>query len=258
MKIYERLFEFLKPYRLRFAQAGLCMAMVALFTTIPVWLIRRVMDDVLIAKDLRKLLLVTLIFPMIYFLKGVFSYAQNYLMNYVSQSIVRDMRQKLYSHLQGLSLDFFHKNSTGRLMSRITNDTNTLQLSIVQVPVQMIRDGLTLIFLTGTIFYLHWRFALITAVLLPIAAIPVSILGSKLRRSGRQIQVKTADLFMSLHEGIAGQVITKVFGKEEDEIKRFQKENQDYYAESMRWVRADILGAPIMEFLGSIAAVFLL
>jgi len=80
--------------------------------------------------------------------------------------------------------------------------------------VQVIRDGMTLLFLTATIFYLHWKFALITACLLPIASIPVTILGRKLRAAGRQIQSRMADLFMSLHEGIAGNTITKVFNKE--------------------------------------------
>jgi len=133
-----------------------------------------------------------------------------------------------------------------------------LRTSITQVPVQIIRDGFTLLFLVATIFYLNWKFALITLILLPLAAIPVAILGSKLRQAGRQIQIRMADLFMSLQEGITGNVIAKVFCKEQDEIKRFNKENQDYYAASMRWVRADVLGGPIMEFLGSLAAVFLL
>lgn len=258
MILYKRLFHYIRPYLTRFIQAGLCMACVALLTTSIVWLIRTVVDDVLIAKNLNKLFYVTLVIPLLYLTKGVFSYLQNYLMNYISQSVVRDIRLKLYSHLQNLSLDFFHKNSTGRLMSRITNDTTYLQSSIVQVPIQIIRDGLTLLFLVGTIFYLHWKFALITLILMPLASIPVAYLGKKLRHAGRQIQVRMADIFMTLQEGITGNVITKVFGKEKEEIKRFQKENQDYYSISMHWVRADALGAPIMEFLGSLAAVFLL
>ena len=143
-------------------------------------------------------------------------------------------------------------------MSRLTHDTTILQNSIGQVPVQVIRDGLTLIFLLGTIFYLHWKFALFTLFLFPIAAIPVAVLGKKMRNSGKQIQIRMADLFMAIQEGITGNVITKIFCKEKDEIKRFEKENQHYYSETMRWVRADVLGSPIMEFLGSIAAVFLL
>ena len=155
-------------------------------------------------------------------------------------------------------MDFFHKNSTGGLMSRVTNDTTTFQIALVQVPVQIVRDGLTLVFLTGTIFYLHWKFALITLFLFPIAAVPVWILGRKLRASGRQIQSRMSDLFGSLHEGISGHAITKVFGKEAEEIRRFRKENDHYYSVTMRWVRANVLGAPIMEFLGSLAAIFLL
>ncbi|OGR83721.1 MAG: hypothetical protein A2901_07310 [Elusimicrobia bacterium RIFCSPLOWO2_01_FULL_54_10] len=258
MKVHLRLFRFLKPYMTRFIQAGICMVGVASLTAAPVWLVRFVMDDVLIAKDRQMLLYITLAFPAVYLLKGVFTYIQNYMMSYIGHAIVRDIRQTLYEHLQGLSLDFYHRTSTGKLMSRVTNDTTTLQIAMVQVPIQIIRDGLTLIFLISTILYLNWKFALITLVLLPIAAVPVSILGKKLRRAGREINVEMADLFASIHEGIGGHVVTKIFGKEQDEIERFRQDNRNYYSAHMRWVRANILGAPVMEFMGSIAAGYLL
>ncbi len=254
----KRLLRYIDPYLPRFIQAGVCMIGVALLTTSLVWIIRTVVDEVLIAKDISKLLMVTLAVPVIYALKGVLSYIQNYLMNYISQAIVRDIRLELFSHLQKLSLDYFHRNSTGHIMSRVTNDTTTLQNSIGYVPVQLLRDGLTVVFLTASIFYLHWKFALITLCILPVAMIPITVLGGKMRKSGKQIAVRMADLFMSIQEGITGNAITKIFSKERQEIGRFQKENESYYSTTMRWVRADVLGAPIMEFIGSIAAVFLL
>ena len=258
MEIYKRFFKYLKPHETRFIQGSLCMIFVAGLTTLSVWMIKYVVDKVLIAKDLKMLLWITALIPVVYLLKGVFGYVHNYLMHYISQSIVRDIRLELYSHLQKLSLDFYHKNSTGRLMSRLTNDTTTLQSAIGYVPVQLIRDGLTLLFLIGTIFYLNWKFALITLILLPIAAIPVSLIGSKMRRIGREIQNHMGDLFSSIQEGITGNVVTKVFSKEEEEIGRFKKENDHYYSILMRWVRADVFGAPIMECIGSFAAAFLL
>jgi len=258
MNIYKRLFQFLQPYLPRFIQAAVCMALVAALTAAPVWLVRFVMDNVLIAKDWKMLLTITLAFPAVYLIKGIFTYIQNYLMQYIGHSIVRDIRQNLYEHLQGLSLDFYHRTNTGNLMSRVTNDTTTFQTAMVQVPIQIIRDGLTLIFLVATLLYLNWKFALITLVLLPIAAVPIAILGKKLRRAGRNINVEMADLFASIHEGIGGQVVTKIFGKESNEIERFRRDNFDYYSVQMQGVRAGILGAPIMEFLGSVAAGFLL
>ncbi len=234
------------------------MVFVAGLTTLTVWMIRIVVDKILIAKDIQMLLWITACIPLVYLLKGVLGYTHNYLMNYISHSIVRDIRLELYSHLQTLSLDYYHKNSTGRLMSRLTNDTSTLQSAIGYVPVQMIRDGLTLLFLVGTIFYLNWKFALITLFLFPIAAVPVTIIGTKMRRVGREIQNHMADLFSYIQEGITGNVVTKVFCKETQEIARFSAENEKYYSILMRWVRADVFGAPVMEFLGSFAAAYLL
>lgn len=258
MEIYKRFFKYLKPYRTRFIQGGLCMVFVAGLTTLTVWLIRLVVDKILIAKDIQMLFWITALIPLIYLLKGVFGYTHNYLMNYISHSIVRDIRLELYSHLQSLSLDFYHKNSTGRLMSRLTNDTSTLQGAIGYVPVQIIRDGVTLLFLVGTIFYLNWKFALITLFLFPLAAVPVTLIGTKMRRVGREIQSHMADLFSYIQEGLTGNLVTKVFCKESQEISRFSHENQKYYAILMRWVRADVFGAPVMEFLGSFAAAYLL
>ncbi len=256
--IAKRLIRYVKPYLPRFIEAGICMIGVALLTTGLVWIIRTVVDEVLIAKDMQKLFLIAIALPLVYAIKGVLSYIQNYLMNFISQSIVRDIRLELFTHIQRLSLDYFHRNATGHIMSRVTNDTTTLQNSIGYVPVQLIRDGLTVIFLIGSIFYLHWKFALITICILPLAMVPIAVLGSKMRKSGKQIAVRMADLFLSIQEGITGNAITKIYSKEQQEISRFQRENENYYATTMRWVRADVLGAPIMEFIGSIAAVFLL
>ena len=258
MKIYKRLFQFLRPYLSAFIQGVVSMAAVAALTAAPVWLLRFVMDNVLIAKDYTMLLYVTLAFPVIYLIKGVLIYIQNYLMNYIGHSIVRDIRENLYEHLQNLSLDFYCRTNTGNLMSRITHSTTTLETSMAQVPIQIIRDGLTLVFLVSTLLYLNWKFALITLALLPIAVLPITLLGRKLRRSGRDINLEMADLFTSLHGGILGQVVTKIFGKELEEIHRFKQVNRGYYSAKMRWVRASILGSPLMELMGSIAASALL
>ena len=258
MPVSKRLARYLVPYLPRFVQAGFCMAVVAALQAGIIWLIQPVMNNIISGSDVRKLGLVVAALPVMYGIKGIFGYAQNYLMNYISQGIVRDIRKQLFGHLQSLSVDFYHRNPTGQIMSVLTNDTQTLQSSIGSVPVQIIRDGLTVVFLVGMIFYLNWRFALVTMLLLPIAMIPIGVLGSKMRKAGRHIQVDMGHFYATMQEGITGNLITKIYGRHEEEIERFDKRNQSYYSLVMRWVRADALGAPIMEFLGSFAAGFLL
>ncbi|MCK4532792.1 hypothetical protein KAU39_03315, partial [bacterium] len=120
--MYKRLLSYVKPYKLRFLESMICMVFVAALTALSMYILKDVVDRVLIEKNAKTLFWICLIVPLIYIFKGLFSYGQTYLMGYIGQKVVLNIRNQLYEQLQRLSLDFYSKNSTGEIMSRLTND----------------------------------------------------------------------------------------------------------------------------------------
>lgn len=194
----------------------------------------------------------------VYFLRGLGIYGQEYLMSHVGQNIIRRLRNRLYDHIQDLPLSFFQKEKTGALMSRITNDVNTVKSMVSSVVTGSIRDLFTIIGLTFVIFYQIWQLALFAFLILPVAFYPIAALGKRVRRVSRKCLEAIADMSSFLHETFAGNKIVKAFGMEAYEKKRFYDKTLKLFNLEMKEVRAKALSSPIMEFLGGIGIAFVI
>jgi len=202
--------------------------------------------------------IMALIILSIALLKGIFTYCEAYLLSYMGQRIVMDIRNQLYEHLQRLSLSFFLRQRTGNLISRLTNDVMLLQNAIRVVPRDTIRQGFTVFFLVFIIFYLNWVWALIAIVLFPLLVIPLASFGKKLRKVSMQGQEKMADIYSILQERISGVKLIKSFCMEEEEVKRLRIENRNFFNIIMRSMRVISMQSPIMEFIATIGIVGIL
>jgi len=243
---------------MKFIQALFCMVGVASLTTLSMWLLKTVVDNALIAKNSVLLIQLVIVIPLLYLLKGFFVYWEKYLMHYIAQKITLDIRNELFIHLQTLSFDFYDKGSTGRIVSRLTNDVRLLETALINVPVTLVRDSLTLIFLVGLLFYLHWKFALISLIVFPLSLYPLREFSQKMRKISRLGQEKMSDLYALIQELVFGISVVKSFSQEEKEIEHFRKENNTFFNIIMRFTKVQELSSPVMEFLGAIAASFIL
>lgn len=252
MSLYRRLLEMVKPYWMKLALAMICMVFVSLLTAAQAFLVQPALDDVFLKKDKMMLFLLPIAIILLFLLKGVFDYGQAYLMNYVGLKIVADMREKLYNHLQNLSLSFFTKTPTGVLISRITNDVNLIQGSVSNAITGLIKDIFTIFGLTGVVFYRNWKLALIAYLIFPLAIIPIKEFGKKLRKFSRKGQIRMGSLTTFLHETITGNRIVKAFNMEDYEKRRFSAENYRFFKTILKRVKIRALSHPLMEFLGGI------
>lgn len=223
---------------------------VAIFTTASMWILKYVVDRIFIEKNVQMLLMISLALPVVFLLKGICSYGQGYLMSYIGQKIVMDMRDNLYEHYQRLSLDYFENKRTGSIISRITNDVGIIQNAVASGLVSFVKDGLTIIGLIGLMFFLHWRFAIYTLIFSPFIIYALVVFGKKLRQVSNESQQKTADIYSLLLETISGIKIVKAFCAESREISRYKKENRDFFNITMRSMRVIALSPPLMEFIG--------
>jgi ATP-binding cassette, subfamily B, bacterial MsbA len=265
----KKLLSFVKPRHLELIKlikdswfmlflATVCLLVVAGTTAVSAYLIKPALDDVFISKDSRMLKLIPLAVIVVYFLRGLGIYGQEYFMSHVGQNIIRRLRNRLYDHIQDLPLSFFHKEKTGTLMSRITNDVNTIKSMVSSLVTGSVRDCFTIIGLTIVIFTQIWDLALLAFIILPLAFYPIVALGRRVRKVSRKCLEAIADISSFLHETFAGNKIVKAFGMEAYEKKRFFDKTLLLFKLEMKEVRAKSLSSPIMEFLGGLGIAFVI
>jgi subfamily B ATP-binding cassette protein MsbA len=234
-----------------------CMLFVSAATSGSAFLVKPVLDDVFFKKDLTMLKLIPLAIVAIFMLKGLFDYGQAYLMSYVGQRIIADLREKIYNHLQSLSLSFFTRNPTGTLMSRITNDVSMVQGAVTDAVTGLLKDFFTIIGLVAVVFYRDWRLAIVALVVFPVAVYPIVKFGRKLRSYSVRSQTAMGDISTILLETISGNRIVKAFNMEDYERKRFARENRRLFGISLKSARVRAISHPLMEFLGGLGIAFI-
>lgn len=256
MKTYLRLLNYVKPHINRMILGLLCMVFTAILTALSLWIIKPVVDKILANPDKEQAKYFISILPfaiiIIYALKGVSLYCQHYLIDYVGNRIILEMRYSLYTHITDLSMDFFNNQKIGILIARITNDVSMVQGAIANVMGNIIGSCLNIIGLLGLAFYLNWKLALISIIVFPLAVYPVIIFGKKMKAAAHGYQEKFGNITSILNETFNGIRIVKAFGMEDYERKRFKEELHKIFDYTMRGVRAASMASPIMETIGAI------
>ncbi|SMC44576.1 ATP-binding cassette, subfamily B, MsbA [Desulfocicer vacuolatum DSM 3385] len=242
----------------KLALAMVCMVVVAGATSASAYLVKPMLDDIFVNRDQSRLLLLPGAAILIFLLKGSATYGQQYWMNHVGQQIIKTLRNMLYDRIMDLPLAFFHREKTGTLMSRITNDVNIVKGMVSTAVAGLLRDLFTVVGLVCVIFYMDWKLAMGAFIVLPAAFYPVVIFGRRVRRFSTGRQQAMADLNVFLHETFAGSKIVKTFNREEYEKKRFHKKSQTLFRLEMKSVVAKSLSSPVMEFLGGIGIAFII
>jgi len=247
-----RLFDYIRPYMGRLIVAMLCMIVVAFATAFSAYLVKPVLDDVFLNKDAFKLMILPVVVIVLYLVKGASMYGQRYLMAYIGQRIVANIRRDLYFHLQDLDLSYFFKNSTGAILSRLINDVNLLRGAVSGAVTSLLRDLFTIIGLVFVVFYRNWQLACVAMLILPIAVYPIVAFGRKFFKFSTRSQETIGDLSILIHEAITGIRIVKAFGMEDYEKSRFSVENECLFRIYMRIQKVRALSSPVMETLGGL------
>ena len=247
---HRRLLLLIKDQWFKLFLAMICMLVMAGANSAIPFLIKPVVDDIFINKNIKMLRLIPLLVIIIYLLLGFATYFQEFLMNYVGQNIVRRLRNSLYDRIQDLPISFFQRENTGVLISRVTNDVNVIKNMVSSAVAASLKDFFTIIGLIFVIFYRDWKMALIAIVVLPVAFFPIVALGRKVRRVTTGTQEAMADLTSSLHETFAGNKIVKAFGMESYEKQRFFSKTLKLFKLELKAVQFSALSSPVMEFLG--------
>ena len=252
MKMYLRLLKYINPYLKRMVLAVCCIILAASANLYVPWILRDIIDDVLATKDMGMLNAIASGIVLVFFLRAIFLYGQTYLMSYIGQKVIIDIRETVYRHLQRLSLSYYEKRQTGQLMSYITNDVAAVQGALVESMIELVQEGMTLVGSLAVMFYLHWQLTLLTLVTAPLVGQAMNIFGKKLRKSSALVQERTADITSVLQESISSVRVIKSFAREDFEIERFQKENHQNFRAQMKNSQIMATLTPVIEFVAAL------
>lgn len=252
MDTYKRLISYVRPYMGRMIAAVVCIVLAAGGNLAVPWIIKDVIDQVLINKDMVMLNIIAAGILLIFFLRGIFFFGQTYLMSYIGQRVIIDIREAVYRQLQRLSLGYFDKRQTGVIMSSVTNDVSALQAALVESMVELVTEAMILVGSLGAMFFLHWKLSLLTLITMPLVLHAINTFGKKLRQAGRVLQARTADITAILQETISGIRVIKSFAREDYETNRFKQENFFNFRAQMKTSQLLATLTPVIEFLSAI------
>jgi subfamily B ATP-binding cassette protein MsbA len=280
-----RLLRYIRPYTLQVIASVVLLAAVGLFDAFRVLLIGPILDRVLHpASQSSNILLFTIpwserpvylqqfvpshfhnAWTIVAFalvastlLKGICDYAGTYLVNYAGFGLITDLRDELYNAVLHRSVAFFHKHTTGTLLSTLVNDVERVQVAMSSVLAEFLQQFFTFVFLAAAVIVVGHRLAWILLVFVPVIIISAQRIGRRVRHTTRRGQDKLAEIQNILHESITGNRVVKAFGMELWESVRFRGAARRLFRANLRSVRAAALSSPLMDTIGAIAAAMLL
>ena len=245
-----RLVRYLKPYRLRLVAAFICSALVAAFSGAYAWLVKPVLDEIFINKNESLLLVLPLALFAVAVLKSAFSYGQNYLMNYVGNQVVTDIRQELFGRMIRLPVKYHDSNTSGRLVSRVINDVTLMANAVAGVLKDVFQQGLTFLVMLGVIFYQNWKLGGMSVIVIPLTVVTMMRMGKRLRSLGKSGQEQMGDMASTLQETLAGIRMVKAYGREAAEAERFKESNKAFFGTTMKAIQVSSLGSSHIEVIG--------
>jgi ATP-binding cassette, subfamily B, bacterial MsbA len=253
-----RLVRYLKPYRFRLGAAFVCSAMVAALSGAYAWLVKPVLDEIFINKNEALLLVLPLALFAVAVLKSAFSYGQNYLMNYVGNQVITDIRQELFGRMVRLPVSYHDSNTSGRLVSRVINDVTLMANAVAGVLKDVFQQGLTFLAMLVVIFYQNWKLGSMSVIVIPLAVITMMRMGKRLRALGKSGQEQMGDMASTLQEALSGIRMVKAYGREAAEAERFKESNKAFLGTLMKSIQVSSLGSSHIEVIGVVGVALII
>ncbi|HLV10464.1 MAG TPA: ABC transporter ATP-binding protein [Halanaerobiales bacterium] len=249
MTVYKKVYSYMKPYIKGYVLGFIFLIVTAVIDLIYPMLFKFLIDDVLIMGDNQVLNYIALAAIALFIVKGIFNFGQVYLLSGMGEKVITDLRNDLYRHMQGLSLSFYEKWQTGELISRATNDINTVQISITTGIPGMLIQPLKLAGIISILIYYNWKLSLLAFLIFPLVAIVFNKFGGRMRKISNKIQQRLGLITTILQETISGIMIVKAFNMEKKEIDKFTEASNKTLNDNLKGVQIRAALTPLIEFI---------
>jgi ATP-binding cassette, subfamily B, multidrug efflux pump len=252
-RLMRRLLQYLRPYWRHVALALIVLLLGAGMAIVGPWITQVVIDDAIPSGDAHQLAVLATAFFATVVLGFVFDYGQAIITTWLGQSVMYDLRREIFAKLQHADLRFYDKNPIGRLMTRITNDVETLNELFSSGVVTVFGDVFTLVFIVGAMLRMNWRLALVTFSVLPLVFFAAFLFRAKIRDAYRDIRVRIARVNAYMHERFTGIRVVQLFNREQADAARLAELNDDHLQAHLRSIRYYALFFPIIQVFTSLA-----
>jgi len=250
--LYRRLVGHVRPYWPRLTLGALFCLLFAGSSTGLIYGARKFFDRVFnpLESSLTEVLLAAALLSGLGLLRGVGDFIGRYLIEWVGNRVVMDLRNGMFARLQELSLGYFTHQRTGELISRVSNDSALVERAVATVLTDIFKQPVVLLGAAGTLIWLNPGLAALTLLAFPLCIVPIALFGRRVRRAARLGQQHLADLLSVAQEAIAGARVVKAFGAEDYERGRFARQAQDVFRRVMQVTRARVASEQIVVELG--------
>jgi len=252
MPLFQRLLKYSRPYWWRMGIAILATLGVAGLDGAIAYMVEPVLKKIFTDKDTVIFILLPLGIIAVFCVRGVCRFTYEYFLSTAGQLAIQDIRDDLYRKNMTLSLNFFHRNRAGTLMSRVLNDVSAMQEGVSNVITGVMREGVTAVALLGVVFYRNWQLAILAFLAIPLTVYPARKIGKRIKRLSGQSLGKLGDISKILQETFSGIKVIKAFGLEPRVIEDFNSVNREYYGFMRRTIKYTALSTPVMEVITSL------
>ena len=251
LEFFRRFLPYIKGHWMSFGIAMLGGIIAALCTAGVTYLVKPMLDEVFINKDLLMLKLLPILLVLMYCGKAIGAFMQTYFMGYIGEDIIRVIRNEMLEKMLFLDLSFFQKNRNGELLARITNDIGLIRVAVSTIVADFVREGLTAIALIFVVIYQSPKLALVSLIVIPLAIFPLSLIIKRLKKLSHKTQEKNADITSRLNEIFNNIEVIKTSSGESIEVERFRRENDEFFKLNMKSFLINQMNNPTMEVLGA-------
>lgn len=252
-RLVRRLFRYVRPYRSLVFGALVLIAIESAMQLAGPLLTRWMIDSALPARDATLVTQVALLFALSLVAQFGAAYGETVMTNLLGQRVMRDLRNELFAHLQRLPISFFDRTPVGRLVTRVTSDVEALNELFTSGVVAGLGDLFTLLAISVVMLTIDWRLALAAFFVIPFVFIASRVFQTRVRTVYRDIRLRLARVNAFLQERLSGIRVVQLFGREADELARFDRLNQDHLNAHLRSITVYALYFPVIEFLTTLA-----
>ncbi|WGE34720.1 lipid A ABC transporter ATP-binding protein/permease MsbA [Actinobacillus genomosp. 1] len=252
-KTFKRLFPTIRPYKLGLIAGAIALVLNALVDSSLIYLLKPLLDDGFGKADNSFLKLMAVLVVVFILVRGITNYIASYSLAWVSGNVVMTLRRNIFQHLMYMPVSYFDKNPTGRLLSRVTYDTEMVATSSSHALVTIVREGAYLVSLFVVMIYTSWQLSLVLFVMAPIIGVLIGIVSKRFRTLSRNIQSSMGELTVTTEQMLKGHKVVLSFGGQKVEKERFERVSNDMRRKGMKIVSADGISDGVVQLIASFA-----
>ena len=253
LQTFKRLWPTIKPFKAGLVVSGIALVLNALADSGLIYLLKPLLDDGFGKANHSFLKIMAFVVVGMIILRGVTNFISNYCLAWVSGKVVMTMRRRLFKHLMFMPVSFFDRNSTGKLLSRITYDSEMIASSSSGSLITIVREGAYIISLLAVMFYTSWELTLVLFVIGPIIALLITIVSKIFRKLSKNLQDSMGELTATTEQMLKGHKVVLSFGGQLVEEERFNKVSNNMRRKGMKMVTADSISDPVVQIIASLA-----